>query len=395
MYKKLFFTTLIFLLLLSYCITTVYSQEITGQEDNKGPVIRFTRIEAAGEEIIVEGYTVDNKSNITFIGHTQGQLPDYKEIDPLDGLYDEMEEEFSFSVPKPKEWKDEEFYVKITDEFHNVSYGKISMYVRDGGEYFGYLTYLSESALDYEYKDYEDIFRIYYSPDTAPEIVDEVLNKMSDLKSLADKEFGMKYYDEIHILIFNPLEVEKATFNDYRGIIENDIFTFPVPTSSLSELKEWSWVLDNWISHELGDHSTRHYFSNEWECRWLSEGMGDLLNYLFVKEIYPEEARKIYKARIDIFRENCDNIKTVNLICGDWGHEYYLCSVAFAADIYKKHGTEIFKKVYEEYNKYPRESLSNEEALKIFSEVVGYDVVPVLENYSTEEAIEILEEFSE
>jgi len=52
------------------------------------------------------------------------------------------------------------------------------------------------------------------------------------------------------------------------------------------------------------------------------------------------------------------------------------------------------QKYSNEYNNYSEASLPNDEAIKIFSEILGYDIRPVLENYSTEEAIKVLGEFS-
>jgi len=380
-------------LLLIFIFSGIPANLYAEEEDTDGPKIRLTAVEPGEKEVIIKGFAEDGQSNIKFMFYRMElwNVPSSEvSVKPEDGKLDEKREEFTLSVSLPED--DNGVYIAIFDEADNLSALKVDMYKRE--DYFGYLTYLSPSALAFDCIEHDDVFKIYYPSNMDTSIITAVTEKMSSLKKLTQENFGMKYYDAIHILLYYPLNEGYATFSDYRGEIYNRVFTFPLEVNTPEDVKKMTWTLDGWIPHELGDHSTRRYFTDEFECGWLSEGIGDLLEYLYQKENYPGHSSEVYMGRIELFKENSGDVKTVNLLDGEWGHEYYLCSVAFIADIYKKHGTGIFKELFKEYNNYSEASLPNDEAIKIFSEILGYDIRPVLENYSTEEAIKVLGEFS-
>lgn len=255
--------TIISLIIILFAVQlTVFATE---RKDTTGPVVRLTKFEKSGNNICIEGYASDSENIINKINYILAvrdinvcPIGNYKEISPADGKFDGRIENFSLIIPVPEH--DRTLFITIFDEAKNSSVIKICIHKR--GEKVSYITYLSKSALNFNYKDYEDIFRIYYSSDIDGYALTEVIKKMSLLKKMSDENIGFKfkYYKKICILLYNPTKDEEVTFSEYRGVIEEDIFTFPFPVKTIEIVKNYNWVLDEWIPHELADHSMRIYF---------------------------------------------------------------------------------------------------------------------------------------
>ncbi len=379
----------IFFLFLIIFHTFVLAQDI---ESNIGPVIRFTNIESRDNKLFIEGYTFEEEGLIKSIFYTAKNYSiSLIPVEAADGKYDSKNETFAFSIPLPSDQRSDiiSVFLMVFDDKNNGSSAIVDFCNR--GDYTDYTLYLSKSALNLNFIDVDDIFRIYYTPNVEQIVITEVQKKMSSLKNLVDSYWGFKYTAKIHILLCNPIKDDKATFKYYRGLSECDILTFPVPVKTIDSVKNYNFVLDSWIPHELGDYSTRHYFKNEFAARWLSEGIGDLTSYLYLKTYHPEIAKeKVFRIRISMMEDKTD-VKTVNLLDGKWGTEYYLCSLAFIVDIYKGHGLEVFKKLFNQLNSYPRNGVTGEDARHMFSQILEQDINPVLTDFSTDEAIKILE----
>lgn len=360
------------------------------KKDTRGPAIRLTKIEAKDGKIHIEGYTTDSQSRIKSVTYRENS-GEKKEVAPVDGKFDSNSEQFAFEFPLTD--KNGNLFLQITDEFDNVSELKIVLTPVRNNEIF-YVTYMSPPALDIK-DDNFDNFTVYSTPDTDPLAAKKTKEKLTALKNIADEYLGMKNYAQIPVLIYNPQNPDRATFNQYRGTIENNIFTFPLPVKSPADFTNSNYTIDDWIPHELGDHTVRNYFanykSNFNSPRWLSEGIGDLLKFLYQKKFYPQVANACaYGSRVKL----SDAVNTnynINLIDGQWDSKHYLCSAAFVAEIVQRHGTGAFKKLFAELDKYPKEERSQDLAIQLLSEITGEDIRAIITNYSTDKAIRVLE----
>jgi len=376
---------LFFLLSLHTAVLAVDKQELSG------PAIRFTHIEARDSKIFIEGFTFDEAFPVKAVVYTLNKSPEaLNTIEPVDRIYDSKNEKFVISIPFPSggDW-DIYVSIKVYNSADKSSSADVDIFKRK--DYTGYFTYLSNSALGLNFADCGDVFRIYYTPSIDGETVAEARKKLNAAKEMAENCFNFKYPDKIYAVLYNPDKDEVPTYKNYRGTSRNGVLTFPVEIRSIDEVRQYNYYLDSRMPHELGDLSVRNYLKDELSCLWFSEGFGDLNAYLFMKKYYPDDYKRRYQDRINSFKEsNCD-MKSINLLEAKWYPEFYLCSSAFVADLYKKHGTEFFRKLFGKLNKFSLNEAEEKDLILIMSQIVGKDINPVITNFSPDESVKILE----
>jgi hypothetical protein len=374
-----------------------YAQEIKTDRNKSGPVIRIKKVKSEGGVVYVEGYTSHPDSNIKNISYALSDLWDINKVPPGKFTFlNPSDIDSSGNIKKifisfPESPKDIQLFIKVNDKEGNISNARLYLYVRN--KKLNYLVYLSKSALGFNFKKSEN-FHIYYSYNVDISSVSEVENKVINFKKIAKVDFGIKYYDDFLILLYNPLKDSVATFQYFRGFPEDELLTFSVKAQTIDDVRNYNYNLDNSMPHEFGDHCTRNYFANGFNNTWISEGIGDLLTYIYLKKYYPEKSMERYKMRIDNFINSKSDIKKINLIDNpDRGYDYLLSSAAFVGDIYYDREMTVFKKLYEKLNSLPKGEIKDEQVIKILGDLLGKDIIPLLSNFSTEEAINILKKF--
>lgn len=360
-----------------------------------GPAIRFTNIEARDSKIFIEGFTFDENFPVKAITYTIDKSPEaLNTIEPVDKIYDSKNEKFVISIPFPSNG-DWDIYVtiKVYNSANKGSSADVDIFKRK--DYTGYFTYLSNSALSLNFVDCGDVFRIYYTSSIDKETVAEAQKKLTSAKEMIEGYFNFKYPDKVYAVLYNPVKDEVPTYKNYRGTERNGVLTFPVEIKSFDEVKQYNYYLDSRMPHELGDLSVRNYFTDELSCVWFSEGFGDLAAYLFMKKYYRDDYKRRYQDRINSFKEsNCD-LKSINLPEAKLYPEFYLCSSAFVINIYKEHGTEFFRKLFRQLNKFPLNGAEEKDLILIMSQLLGKDINLLITNFSPDEAVKILERADE
>lgn len=386
------FKTLLLLFFLLFVQTVVLALE---KQDVSGPAIRFTNIEARDSKIFIEGFTFDEKFPVKAILYTiDKSLEALSNIEPVDGIYDSKNEKFIISIdfPSNSDW-DMYVSIKVYNSVNESSSADVDIFKRK--DRTGYFTYLSNSALSLNFIDCGDVFRIYYTPSIDKEAVEEAQKKLKAAKEMTDSNFNFKYPDKVYAVLYNPDKDEVPTYKNYRGTSRNGILTFPVEIRSLDEIKHYNYYLDSRMPHELGDLSVRNYLKDELSCLWFSEGFGDLTAYLFMKKYYRDDYKIRYQERIKSFKESNSNMKSINFLESKWYPDFYLCSSAFVADIYKEHGTEFFRKLFRKLNSFPVNGAEEKDLILIMSQILGKDINPVITDFSTDKAVKILENIDE
>jgi len=360
-----------------------------------GPAIRFTNIDAKDGKVFIEGFTFDKKFPVKSISYTIDKSSEPSNIiEPVDKIYDSKNEKFVISIPFPSngDW-DMYVSIKVYNSANTCSSADVDIFKRK--DYTGYFTYLSNSALSLNFVDCGDVFRIYYTTSIDKETVTEAQKKLTSAKEMIEGYFNFKYPDKVYAVLYNPVKDEVPTYKNYRGIARNDILTFPVEIKSIDDMKHYNYYLDSRMPHELGDLSLRNYFKDELSCVWFSEGFGDLAAYLFMQKYYPDDYKRRYQDRINSFKEsNCD-MKSINLLEAKWYPEFYLCSSAFVANIYKEYGTEFFRKLFRQLNKFPLNGAEEKDLILIISQLLRKDINTLVTNFSPDEAVKILERVDE
>lgn len=371
--------------------------------DALGPKMRLTKVEVNAKTCLIEGYAHDAESDIRSIGRNVSRRTaepyglKYENVEAVDGKLDSRREAFSVRVRLPLELSSPRLRthvvtLKAEDSSGNASYLRVDSYAGyDHG--FHYLTYLSADALRAGKTSFDN-FVIHHTAGVSRSALKRVRKKLRRLRKVAEKNFGFKVYDPQHLLLYGSSAEETATFGEYRGIIEQGVFTFPIDASIPSRLSSFHGTLDTWMPHELGDHSTRAYTPAE-NIRWLAEGVGERLKYLYLRRYYPKMAKARAVSRVSIHRDHSGRMRTVDMLDGKWGPAYYLCSAGLVADIAKRRGDKTFKKLFSRLNGYPKNALTGKRVREVLSDLLGEDVTPRVRGCSTEAAAKTLEELPE
>ncbi|MFC1679065.1 hypothetical protein ACFL2T_02515 [Elusimicrobiota bacterium] len=366
--------------------------------DRTGPLLRLTRVEIDGDRCVLEGYARDADSSIRDVSFSVSRYegkdlgPDSRAAVPLDGAFDSATETFSVAVSTPLSrgspvMSGYIITLRASDASGDASYMQIRGLAGYDGS-FDYLTYLSASALGAKKTEFAN-FTLYHTPDVPKRAVAKVREKLMVLRKEAERYFGFKEYDHQSIMLYGAGKDAGPTFGNYRGVIEEGVFSFPLRVTDVSEVSGFHRVLDSWMPHELGDHSTRKYAPGE-NNRWLSEGVGDYLRNIHVEANFPGRGKDQALIRVELFEGNPRQVEKVDLLDGDWSGAHYLCSAAFVVRIVGAHGVEVFKELFSGLNGVSSGELSDARARAGLSELTGEDVTSQLRDCSTKEAVATL-----
>lgn len=372
-------------------VITSNTPEPQGAAD--GPLMRLAEVSFNGNKIAIKGRAFSGRSGIAGIYHAFTATKDpyenyraetYTFMPASDGEYDSSSETFSLKLP----CKGGNLTLKAVDSSNNASYLRLSLLVNRKSTM--HVVYLSASAMGLEKTEFEN-FKLYSSPAVPMAARVKVKEKLLNLRGLADAYFAFKTYDPQAIVLYTSEAEDFNTFSNFRGVLEDGIFSFPVKADDLSEVSEYNSTIDDWIPHELGDHTTRSYSPTGGDkIRWLSEGLGDYLGFIYLNRYFPDLKAQPFVGRVELYAD--DPPKKVNLLDGKWGAEYYLCSTAFFLNTASRHGTEAFKKLFTRLNDYPKDLLNESAARKILGEITGEDITAALTGASTGKAIAMIQQ---
>lgn len=359
-----------------------------------GPAIRLAEVTFGGNRIHLKGRVFDARSGISGVSYVFTPSRDpyeeylgkpYTFLPASDGKYDSSSETFSFELPS----KNGNVTLKASDTNNNSSYLRLALLVN--GKNRMHVVYMSDSAMGLEKTEFAN-FKLYSSPSVPAAASAKVKEKLLNLKGLADEHFGFKAYDPQSIVLYSSDPEDFNTFGNFRGVLEDRIFSFPVKAGDLSEVSAYNSTIDDWIPHELGDHTTRAYSPGGGDkIRWLAEGLGDYLVYLYLGRYFPDLKTQPFITRIELYARRSPVDKKVNLLDGKWGAEYYLCSAAFFLDTASRRGTGVFKELFSRLNGYPENLLNESAAREILGKITGEDITTAVTVASTSKAIDVIQ----
>lgn len=408
-----------------------------GKIDAEGPQIRLTNIRLKNNQIFIGGYAVDKQSAPDKIYYNSDDSNNFNpletdddlkiinglEFEPVNSVKEENNsriKKFYFSIPYSSDCYNiqKNIVIKATDKFDNPSYIYIK-FIICGKDQYSHIVYMSSSALSSLEKHDYGSHKILYFKDIQRGIKVRVARRFDNMKNIAKRTFGFKKYAVKQVLIYDPTKKEVFTFKDYRGTLgEENVFTFPVPAKfpeKLEDIKKYkkydvryyNEILDSWMVHEFGDYTVREIYCprQQDKIRWLSEGIGNYLRYLYLKKYFPTEAEKYYKfilkscEKCEFYLGVKDNLIINLLEKKSFGYHEYLCSDAFVLDIVEKYGDGIFRELFTRLNECPEKERIEAKIRELLSELLSkasgknVDVTAMLENFSVKEAKNIVTEF--